>query len=73
MKLSRLQEFQRRCLEEKGTITTPMNVTLCELDELVHEIFRLRTVIRAVKDATRETDCETWGDIRAARSGGSTP
>ncbi len=76
MRLERLQVFQRRCLEHPrngvGNGTAAVAMTLGELDELVHEVFRLRTIIRAVKDVTRTADCETWGDLGSSPSGSKT-
>ena len=59
MKLDRLQYFQRKQIEAaQGNYS--VSLTPGDLDALVQEIFRLRSIIRDVNEATDKAYCETW-------------
>ena len=68
MNLARLQVFQRRCIEHKGAPSDQVSMMVGELDELVHEVFRLRSIVRDVNDATRKASDPTWEAPERQRS-----
>ncbi len=75
MRLDRLQVFQRRCIEHSrkvGDGSAAIAMTLGELNEIVAEVFRLRSAIRAASDELLKAADETWGLSRSGPSGGKT-
>lgn len=63
MNLARLQHFQQKQLDAQANGYS-VSLTPEDLDELVHEIFRLRRAIQDIEQATVDVAAEGWRSPR---------